>query len=67
MLMTILQHPIAHGALIGALGSAHGDFLAFKGWQSAHDALTYSWGIAIFRWVQGAIIGAVPTAGIGAL
>ena len=58
-----LHHPIVQGAVTGLLGAALADFNAFKSWKSFHDAATYAWGTAIWRWFQGALIGAVGAAG----
>ena len=63
----ILTHPILRGALSGALAAAAVDFAAFRQWQSFREFTTYQWGVAMFRWVQGAAIGAVTAAGVGAL
>ena len=67
MLTTILHSPAAHGALAGWLSAAATDFHAFRAWQSFKDVRAYNWGTAIFRWVQGAVIGAVSGAGLTAL
>lgn len=64
MLTTILHSPIAHGALTGLLGAAAADIHAFRTWKSFHDAATYSWSTAAFRWLQGAILGAIAAAGM---
>lgn len=64
MLLTILHHPITHGALTGWVAAAGVDFVAFKNWKSFHDAVTYDWGIAIWRWFQGAATGALAAAGL---
>lgn len=60
-----LQHPIVVAALAGAIAAARVDFHAFKSWQSFDEAVTYSWKTAVFRWIQGAIVGAVMGAGLG--
>jgi hypothetical protein len=41
------------------------DFQAFRSWKSFQDVASYSWGTALFRWVQGAIVGFVTAAGLG--
>ena len=56
---------ILKGAIGGALSAAAVDFAAFRSWKSFNDVHTYAWGLALFRWVQGAIIGAVTAAGLG--
>lgn len=54
-------------ALKGALVAAAVDFGAFKKWKSFDEALDYEWGLAIWRWFQGAVIGAVAGFGLGEL
>ena len=66
-LTLILQSVAFKGALAGALASARTDFDAFRTWHSFKDAEDYSWGIAAWRWLQGAIIGGVTAAGLGGL
>lgn len=63
----ILTNPIVHGALSGALSAAAIDFAAFRSWKSFHDAATYGWGTAAWRWLQGAVVGALAAAGLGGL
>lgn len=58
---------IWRAALAGALSAAAVDFRAFKAWQSFHDAATYDWQTAAWRWAQGAIVGALSAVGVGAL
>lgn len=45
-------------ALAGALAAAKVDFDAFKSWQSAKQARQYRWDLAVWRWFQGAVLGA---------
>jgi hypothetical protein len=65
-----LQSPaFKHAAMGGAAGlavAARVDWVAFAGWKSIEDALTYDWGVAIWRWFQGAVIGAAGVTGFGA-
>lgn len=63
--VTFLHSPIAHAALVGALTSAAVDYQAFRTWHTFHDFTSYAWDLALFRWVQGAVIGAATAAGIG--
>ncbi len=63
----IAHYPPVAGALGGALTAAKTDFDAFRKWQSFHDAEVYCWSVAAWRWVQGAIVGAVTGAGLSAL
>lgn len=58
------QNIILAGALGGLLSAARADYEAFKSWKDFNDALGYNWRTALFRWVQGAIIGAVTMAGV---
>jgi len=67
MLTTIVHSPIAHGALTGLIGAAAADVHAFRTWQTWHDAATYKWSTALFRWAQGAVLGALAAAGMGGL
>ncbi len=54
-----------HGALVGLLSAVWVDYRIFKRWTKWEDAMTYDWSIASFRWVHGAIVGAVTGAGLG--
>ena len=58
-----VHNAVVRGAATGALGAAWVDFAAFRKWSSFEDALHYQWGLAIWRWFQGAVIGAVTAAG----
>jgi hypothetical protein len=62
----IFHNPIVQGAIQGVLAAAVVDFSAFRKWQSFHDAATYDWGTAAWRWFQGAVVGAAAAAGLGA-
>jgi hypothetical protein len=62
-----LKTPLGVGILGGILTAARVDYAAFKAWHSWHDLQSYSWGVASFRWVQGAIIGAATAAGLAAV
>lgn len=57
----------AYGALSGWAAAARVDFVAFRQWQSFHDAMSYQWGIAAWRWFQGAITGALGGSALGAM
>lgn len=71
MSSAMAAHPIYaaifHGALTGWASAAVVDYHAFATWKSFSDAKAYNWGTAAFRWVQGAVTGAVAGAGLGAL
>lgn len=58
---------IVAGAVAGAVAAAVVDFRAFQSWKSAQEALTYDWGVAAWRWLQGAVSGAVAAAGVNGL
>lgn len=62
-----LHSPIGLAMLSGAATAARVDYASFRSWQSWHDLATYSWSVASWRWVQGAIIGGLTVAGITAL
>lgn len=59
-----IHNPIIAGAISGLLSAAAVDFAAFRKWQSFADAASYSWSVAAWRWLQGAVIGAVSGAGL---
>ena len=59
-----LASPIVHGAISGAIAGAVVDFHAFLTFKSFADVKGYLWGVAAFRWLQGAVAGAVTAAGI---
>lgn len=63
--LDFLHHPLTQGALTGLLAAAAVDFAAFRNWKSFNDAASYSWGVAAFRWFQGAVVGLVTAAGLG--
>lgn len=54
---------VFHGVVSGIGAAAMVDYHAFKNFKSVHEAATYDWGTAVFRWVQGAVVGGV-TAGV---
>lgn len=55
---------ILAGALSGLVTAARVDYEAFKAWDDYKDAIAYNWGLAAWRWFQGAAIGAVTMAGL---
>ena len=61
-----LHHPIVRGIIAGVLSAAVVDFNAFKSWHSFSDARQYSWGVAAWRWLQGAVIGGCSALGLAA-
>jgi len=56
---------IGIGALTGLGGAAKADWDAFRSWKSFQDARRYNWGIAAWRWFQGAAIGAMGASALG--
>ena len=60
-------HPVTRGAIAGILTAAAVDIQAFRAFKSWEEAATYGWGIAAFRWFQGAVIGALAALGLGAV
>lgn len=61
----ILHSAAVQGAITGAVAAAGVDFHAFRTWKSFNDVATYSWSTAAFRWLQGAVLGAVASTTIG--
>lgn len=59
--MEWLQNPLVRGMLTGVLSAAAVDFAAFRSWKSWHEAATYGWATASFRWAVGALIGLLTT------
>lgn len=56
-----------HGALTGWVGAAAVDFHAFLSWKSIDDAKQWNWRLALLRWTQGLVGGAISGAGLTAL
>ena len=67
MLTMIFHSTFVHGAIAGWFGAAAVDFSAFRSWKSAQEAITYNWGLAAWRWLQGAVVGGVTALGYGAI
>lgn len=66
-IQTILHVPAVRGALAGVGSAAVVDLHAFLTWKNLQDAAKYDWGTAAFRWLQGAVTGALAGAGLGAI
>jgi hypothetical protein len=60
----LLRHPVAKGAIAGALTAAWVDYGAFRKWQSWKDVADYDWAVASWRWFQGAFVGALTGLGL---
>lgn len=65
-LSTAFTSRIGAGALAGLLSAAAVDYAAFRSWDDWQDFTSYRWGLASFRWTQGAIIGALTALGVSA-
>lgn len=69
MLQYMAVHPVfakvLYGALTGLASGAHVDLQAFLKWKSFNDAAQYGWSVALWRWVQGAAVGAATAGGVG--
>lgn len=63
----VLSFPSIRGALSGAVAAAVVDLHAFLTWKKFSDVTGYDWSTAAFRWVQGAVTGALTGAGLGAM
>lgn len=66
-IQAFLRYPSVHGALIGWAIAAKADFEAFRTWHSFSDAKQYKWDLAVWNWLQGAVIGFVGGAGLNAM
>lgn len=62
-----LSNPAVQGAFAGFLAAVRVDYKAYQSWKSEKDFLAYDWGTAAWRWVQGAIGGALGGSGIAGL
>lgn len=65
--MNDLTHKLAAGALSGLVAALATDVAAFRSWRKWDDAKSYNWGIASFRWFQGALLGALAAFGLASL
>jgi hypothetical protein len=61
-----LHEPVVRGIISGIAAAAVVDFHAFMSWHEFADVKKYAWGTAAFRWLQGAIMGAITGAGFSA-
>jgi hypothetical protein len=59
-----LQLAVVRGALAGLGGALLIDYAEFRKWKSVNEALGYDWGVAAWRWLQGAVGGALAGLGI---
>jgi len=63
----LLHSPAGVGALAGLLAAVRVDYEAFRAWDEWQDLQSYQWGLASFRWVKGAVIGAISALGVSAV
>lgn len=70
-MIDVLHNPYviaaAKGALSGFAAAALVDFSAFRSWKNFHDAYSYDWPTAAWRWFQGIVTGAITALGLGAV
>jgi hypothetical protein len=66
-ILWFLRTPFGAGIISGLIASVSVDYAAFRSWRSWHDFAVYSWGIATFRWFQGAIVGGLTGIGYAAV
>ncbi len=66
VLQAAIANPIVHGIIEGVGGALVIDYMAFRSWKKFDDALAYDWPTAAWRWIQGAVGGAIVGAGLGA-
>lgn len=59
-----LHNSFVRSAIAGLVAAAIVDVHAFMKFQDVREFAKYSWGIAAFRWVQGAVGGLITAAGI---
>lgn len=62
-----LAYPVVQGAINGLIGAAAVDIAAFRAWKNVHQAASYDWGTAAWRWFQGAALGGLTGLGLGAI
>lgn len=60
------EHALVAAAINGAVVAARTDIAAFASWKRFDDAMAYDWGVALWRWFQGAVLGALIALGMGA-
>ena len=65
-MLTAFHLSLVLGALTGIASAAVVDLHAFLGWKNFSDVHTWDWKIALLRWAQGAVSGALVGAGLGA-
>jgi len=66
MILTLLHQPFVHGLLTGLGTAALVDIGAFLKWKDETDIKAFNYRLAMLRWAQGAVSGAIFGAGLGA-
>lgn len=65
--IAIVHSAAFRGAISGVIAAATVDLHAFLQWQSFYEVTQYRWSLAAFRWLQGAVTGAIGGSGYSAL
>jgi hypothetical protein len=65
--MNDITRKLAAGAFAGFVAAFATDYSAFKQFKKWTDFKDYDWGIASFRWVQGAVLGVGTAFGLAQL
>ncbi len=70
-MLAFAQMPAVRHAAVGALGgllvAIRADSESFRAWKCWADVGHFDWSIASFRYIKGAVIGALTFAGFGAM
>jgi hypothetical protein len=64
-LNAVMHSHAFQGVVIGVSSAAATDYHAFKAFRSWDDLVRYRWGLAMFRWFQGAVIGILSGSVLG--
>jgi hypothetical protein len=62
--MNEVLYTLLRGALTGVVSAAAVDFHAFRACKNYDEFVKYDWRTAAFRWVQGAVVGAVTSVSV---
>jgi hypothetical protein len=63
----VRSNPIALAAVSGLIHAALKDYQVFSTWHSFADVRSYKWSVAVFNWIQGAVVGAVTGLGLAGI
>jgi methyl coenzyme M reductase beta subunit len=66
-MQALITNKYVAGAIAGLVAAAIIDIQAFRAWQSVQDAIAYDWRLAAWRWLQGAVSGALMAAGLSGM